>query len=1538
MRNALVLIMAVALLAASSPALLAQDDAQMTHDELVEYLGVHPDFEEYLHEVPLDVGERRNESPHPQRLLVGHVAENRFVIKVEFAEDYPRENVVLHIYADIDDDETTGREGSTSYNGTDMMYSFVDARNDPRFFNRDVRAYQHYPVRGTVVGNAVYVCDDLHPNVVDGQTHFRLRLLSHLRSEAGVSHSTSWAYVNVPLSADRELPRLPMPEAAGFGHLTMPNFAELSHSIWQAEGTVRLRPDDAEITGFIPLMNDDFDGVGAEGESVRWRSPVAGSYHVGLVLSGGPEGLQRTRRTLQAREEAGERPDSTFGISGVDVLVGGETIGTVVGHDGSGQVVHFSEEPVALERGTPIEVRSAEHSGAVVFSDVHLTREPPTVPPLHVENLSAWHLPDEPGEVPGRIMVAWTTNRPTTATVSYRTTPQGQSGELEGRGLVNSHYVMLPTDVAGDVWQLEIDCAEADQQDFQAQRTSAQYTVHRDRAAHLTAHGEPAAVSGERLSINLSVAEPTGAARTNWPVRSGVPLPEGVLSDPSAVRLLDATGAEVPVQTQATSWWPDGLSVRWLLVDFAATTTAGEPAQYTLEVNAQPAMSPEQPVTVTAGAPEGDGPHPIGLATAPIEVNTGPLTWRLSEGGFAPFADVTVNGRQAPPPAAGAGGFELTDAEGRLFSSALEAPEEILVEQSGPQRATLRVAGRLVNEDGEAYMRYLCRLHFHAGSPAVRTVFTLENDAFEPDMNLIESLRLTVPAEIADAQLSVGGDGEALAMAADGRLLQDEDFRFTLGDHEGHRADGWLLVAGQDGSLAVAVRDFWQLYPKGFSASADGVTLELLPALPEDIYADADEDALTQWYFWADGGRYKFRSGIRLSTEFAVDYAAQIEAGSPARYQAGDWWSEPLFAACTPEHYSNTGVLDTIIPRHEDRFERYERSLDSAFADFAARRESEREFGFINYGDWFGERTWNWGNNEYDTTWSLAVNFLRTGNREMLDQAIISAAHSADVDTIHHASDPNRIGYQYTHCIGHTAMYFPSDWKGMGGFNTHSGQRGGHIWSQGLFTAYALTGEERLLESGRTITDMLAHYTTDFRYGAERTVGWPMVAVVSGYEFDANPFYLNGAKLMADIVIWSQHPERGLWGHWIDGNECDHAPRCWGSKPFMTGVLLRALKMYDLAQPREDTRETLHDSVAFLFGEMFVEEGERPGFVYSSCRNPNYSQTGSSGRLSLIGPGLAYSVLIDPEQRHREMLEYAADLYFNRSGVSSFGKSFTQGTCFLPTVMHDLAELGISEFPAEPLHGEMELRVPGAPLEVGEWAEAVAVLRAPRDRPVTGLVRLEPAEGMTVEPETLRLTADEGRLGEAPFRLRLGALTGFDAYAGAQPMRARFLGDGLDVQARLYVGVRTDPLGEDLVVQAADFIEEEGGEVQVREDKVGHVGTSISHWDDRGHRLTWEIEAPRDGDYLLVLRYCTGSDVQRRVEVHGVRTIDQRFPGTGGWAATTDDWQHRALLENDGGPVVLNLRAGTYRVTMTNLCGNGMNLDYLALLPFGVGD
>jgi hypothetical protein len=1251
---------------------LAQDrDNDGLPDGIEVRLGTNPDLDEGLQLIIDDKlrgqGDENiaggGQAPDVDKVYFAHVAGDRYVWKITFAADYPTQGTVFHLYTDLDDDQATGRQDADWVRGVDVMYSLVDAKYSARIITPEVRVNQAVPVREIVEGNAIYVADDVHMKVVDGKTHFRMYILSHMKDPASDSDTTAWLYVEEPLHPERAVPELPYPKAVNFEAITMPDMAQLLYNLWQDKRTVRLRPEDAQVTGLTPLMNGDFDAKGEGDESATWECPVGGRYHIGLLLRDKPAALE-----------------------GLSVLVDGKPVGTLVGATSAGgDVLHFTAESLALKKGQPIQVRVAKNSSALRFGNVCLLAEKPVAPPLTIENLAAWHLPDEPGEQPHRIMVAWTTNRPAEATVRYSLAgPEAmqQNGTLEeGRGAVNNHFTMWPPELTASGYRLEITCKEPAQETYRAQSATATFTVWRNPLQQFTSKGgEPLPPPTTR--IPLTVQEPTNTARTAWPVSSGVPLPPFAVENPKSCRVVNAAGEVVPAQLTPLAWYANGVHVRWLLVDFLADTKPGESTQYTLECSVpidpeakRPELPLKTPVHVKAAPVEGGATAPVGAVSLPVAIDTGPLQLTLGVGGFAPFADVMVNGMFVADAEARQCGFELTDADGTVYSSALAAPDQVLLEDAGPIRATICVRGKLISEAGNGYMRYLCRLHFTAGQPYVRTVFSLDNDVADPDMNLLRSLRVRVPAELAAAKVTYGLDGQAIDGKLGERLLQDNDNHVRVGEREGTHADGWLMARGGAGSVAVAVRDLWQLYPKALASDENGLTVDLLPELPQDQYAGASDDDVDKLYFWCDQGRYKIRTGVRLTTEFGVDFDPAPTGPEYARAAA---WQQPLFAACTPEWYCKSGAFGPLALRQPGKFEAYERNLDESFARFLKRRENVREYGFMNYGDWFGERTWNWGNIEYDTQWALAANFARTGNLAMLRRAEEAERHNADIDTTHYAARPADVGLVYTHCTGHTGGYFPADWKGMGGFNR--GPRDtGHTWCQGHFTLYALTGERRYLETGREVADWLTNHTTNFSYYSERNVGWPMVALMGGYDVTGNPFYLNGAKLMADMAMWTQSPDTGGWGHWIDPSECKHDPRCWGCKSFMTGVLLHGLKLYDLAQPRDDIKQTIRTNCDFMWKVAYIPQDN--GFIYSQCKS--FSEKGQNWTISLIGDGLAYGCLLDPKHAHADVLQHATDGFLARSGPVDFGKSFTQMTCFMPTMLHDLDALGLTEFPVK---------------------------------------------------------------------------------------------------------------------------------------------------------------------------------------------------------------------------------------------------------------
>ena len=128
---------------------------------------------------------------------------------------------------------------------------------------------------------------------------------------------------------------------------------------------------------------------------------------------------------------------------------------------------------------------------------------------------------------------------------------------------------------------------------------------------------------GQAQEVALTVTEPSGVERTGWPVTSGIPLAQGELRSHRRTALFDANGAEVPLQTEVLSRWPDG-TIRWLLLDFQVDLAADESRPFVLR------YGPE--VTRT------DVPDPVTeyryrdvrrLETGPLRIETAPAGFRL---------------------------------------------------------------------------------------------------------------------------------------------------------------------------------------------------------------------------------------------------------------------------------------------------------------------------------------------------------------------------------------------------------------------------------------------------------------------------------------------------------------------------------------------------------------------------------------------------------------------------------------------------------------------------------------------------------------------------------------------------------------------------------------------------------------------------------------------------------------------------------------------------------------------------------------------
>lgn len=135
-----------------------------------------------------------------------------------------------------------------------------------------------------------------------------------------------------------------------------------------------------------------------------------------------------------------------------------------------------------------------------------------------------------------------------------------------------------------------------------------------------------------------------------------------------------------------------------------------------------------------------------------------------------------------------------------------------------------------------------------------------------------------------------------------------------------------------------------------------------------------------------------------------------------------------------------------------------------------------------------------------------------------------------------------------------------------------------------------------------------------------------------------------------------------------------------------------------------------------------------------------------------------------------------------------------------------------------------------------------------------------------------------------------------------------------------------------VVVQAEDFVQEQEGNVRVLDTKTAAIGKSFFHWDAEGHTLTWEVEVPSDGCYYLTLCYCSDSARYRSIEVNGKAVAGAEeipIPSSGGFSNGTDNWQLFTFKMTENEPLPIPFRAGKNKLSLKNVGGGGVNVDYL---------
>jgi len=728
------------------------------------------------------------------------------------------------------------------------------------------------------------------------------------------------------------------------------------------------------------------------------------------------------------------------------------------------------------------------------------------------------------------------------------------------------------------------------------------------------------------------------------PVTGGVPIPEGAAPEGTTFTLTDASGSRVPLQTQVLAPWKDG-SARWVLLDFVGEPPKGGVAEYSLSSSGQD----ENPLPETPVTPGGQD----------VLLGNGPLCLAASKSALLRIADrLDVS-------------LVLVDDRGRLYRATVESTE---IECAGPVRGTVLLRGRFLNDAGEPFISFRLRASLYADSALVRLEPLILVDADQGLLQRFRELCFSVQPTTRARGVALGGDPGWFGLPnRQVRLLQVDDrtYRLEGAEGKGKRAPGWAEVTDDKGTVALALREFWQQWPKSLECSEGRLDLGLFPAFEAGTF-----DHMEPWHkylYLFDGDCYRLRTGQARRWDIWLDLAGDGEALARKA-------NVPLIPLEDPAQAIATGVWGELAPLGAEGMSDYDAWAENLCDAYVSAIEAQRDYGAMNWGDWYGERVVNWGNHEYDTTNQILIQFARTGDPQYFYVADAAAHHSAEVDTVHYVNDdldnyfqtnwphptyPSRPGLVHEHSVGHVGAFYSIEQvrelfveNGIGS-NPASGYINrnpylcldpfnlGHVWTQGMTRQYFLTGDPFLRETVEMIANNLAQLAEDREYHfmghshCGRTTGWPLLALAGAYELGFEERYLNAMRLLVDDALEGQDRVCGGWLFTLPKGHCYCDTSHVGMAGFLTAILINGLSRYYLLTGDERLPEAIERAVVFLNNDTWREEWR--DWRYTSC-----PASQPVGQLGVEVMALVNSVRITGNAEHLRILRLAWEAKFER--------------------------------------------------------------------------------------------------------------------------------------------------------------------------------------------------------------------------------------------------------------------------------------------------
>ncbi len=739
--------------------------------------------------------------------------------------------------------------------------------------------------------------------------------------------------------------------------------------------------------------------------------------------------------------------------------------------------------------------------------------------------------------------------------------------------------------------------------------------------------------------INIDVKETAGLDITR-PVSGGVPLFRGFAQEGSKFVLLDGNNGPVPCQTEILNRWDDG-SIKWLLVDFQAKPTVNGTKHFRL-TKAINKKNPEHSQPVKSSKRD---ILSVGSGQVNISVVPGSLL-RISK-----RFDVK---------------FVLTNRKGERCEGVMESG---IVETEGKLRSTILIKGSFRTPEGVRETDFRLRASVFAGLSQIylepQILVNRDHDIIQYINDL--SLEFTPVGSLISA--SIGGSpgwNSAKAPISPARLLQvdDENYRFEGAAGSGTKAPGWIEVNDGKGTMAVTIQDFWQQWPKSLEVGTKSVRLGLLPHFKEGEFFH-----MGPWYkhdYLFEGNSYRLREGQVRRWQVWIDLSGNGEVLTQSV-------NKKLIPVADPAQAIATGEWGYVAPAGSLGMDEYDKWADNLFEGYCRSIREQRDYGAMNWGDWWGERNCNWGNHEYDTPLHILTQYARTGDPKYFYVAEQAARHFSEVDVVHFVNPelneyfsrweseayPSRPGMVHEHSIGHVGGFHPVEKIKQLYIDLNVGNSKnpylcldpfnlGHIFTLGMAHYYLLSGDPWIKETVEQIGDNLMKLTEDGKFSFKgrshvgRESGWTLLALAGVYKISPSERCLKAMKYIVDQVLEEQNPNCGGWLYKLGWGHCNCVTiNHVGEAGFISSIRLNGLSYYYRLTGDDRIPNAVKRGVNYLNNDTWIDQ--LSDWRYTSC-----PATGPTGQQGVTIMSLVNSISLTGDTEQLRILRKAWDTKFSR--------------------------------------------------------------------------------------------------------------------------------------------------------------------------------------------------------------------------------------------------------------------------------------------------